>query len=57
MFRKILTSVILGTMLFLGENAMAETVFRTGAETVLFGLGEENTAYAKYFVGKAIYSH
>ena len=26
---------------------------QTGAETVLFGQGQENTAYAKYFIGKS----
>lgn len=26
---------------------------KTGAENVLFGFGEENTAYAKYFIGKS----
>lgn len=30
-----------------------EIADKTGAETVLFGLGEENTAYAKYFIGKS----
>lgn len=30
-----------------------EIANKTGAETVLFGLGEENTAYAKYFIGKS----
>lgn len=30
-----------------------EIANKTGAETVLFGLGKENTAYAKYFIGKS----
>lgn len=30
-----------------------EIADKTGAETVLFGLGEENTVYAKYFIGKS----
>lgn len=30
-----------------------EIADKTGAEAVLFGLGEENTAYAKYFIGKS----
>lgn len=30
-----------------------EIADKTGVETVLFGLGEENTAYAKYFIGKS----
>lgn len=30
-----------------------EIADKTGAETVLFGLGEENTAYAKHFIGKS----
>ncbi len=30
-----------------------EIADKTGAETVLFGLGKENTAYAKYFTGKS----
>ena len=30
-----------------------EIADKTGAESVLFGLGEENTAYAKYFIGKS----
>lgn len=30
-----------------------EIADKTGAETVLFGFGTENTAYAKYFIGKS----
>lgn len=30
-----------------------EIADKTGAETVLFGVGEENNAYAKYFIGKS----
>lgn len=30
-----------------------EVADKTGAETVLFGLGNENTAYARYFTGKS----
>lgn len=30
-----------------------EIANKTGTETVLFGLGKENTAYAKYFIGKS----
>lgn len=30
-----------------------EIANKTGTETILFGLGEENTAYAKYFIGKS----
>jgi quercetin dioxygenase-like cupin family protein/alkylhydroperoxidase/carboxymuconolactone decarboxylase family protein YurZ len=30
-----------------------EIADKTGAETVLFGFGQENTAYAKYFIGNS----
>lgn len=34
-------------------KAILEIADKTGAENVLFGFGDENTAYAKYFIGKS----
>lgn len=34
-------------------NEILDIANKTGAENVLFGFGTENTAYAKYFIGKS----
>ena len=45
---KIIKSLILLSILFIGANVMAETNFNPE-----FGIGNKNEAYAKYFIGQS----
>ena len=48
--KKFLVTQVISALL--GGNAMAMS--EDEAKNVIFGFGKENTAYAKYFIGKVI---
>ena len=47
----VLVLLLIGGNVMAGENEIA--VDETTAKKVIFGMGQENTAYAKYFTGKS----
>lgn len=47
--KKFLVTLVISALL--GGNAMAMS--EDEAKNVIFGFGKENTAYAKYFIGKS----